>query len=109
MDKDVEDVQQSQQYDVELFQKRFDNGYDIYDDQLYVDWLRQEHPDCLPGSAHLDVHVHEHPDLPESGLPVNQEVATDTPETLPASESTLEGSSSSLSSSLSSTKQLNPS
>jgi len=62
--------------------------------------------DCLPGSAHLDVHVHKHPDLPETGLPVNQEVATDRPETLPASESTLEGSSSSLSLSLSSTRQL---
>jgi len=106
MDKDVEGVEQSQQYDVELFQKRFDNGYDIYDDQLYVDWLRQEHPDCLPGSAHPDVHVHERLDLPESQLPVNQEAANDTPETLPASESTLEGSSSSLSSSLSSTRQL---
>ena len=29
MDKDVEGVEQSQQYDVELFQQRFDNGYDI--------------------------------------------------------------------------------
>ena len=78
----------------------------VHDDQLYGDWLRQEHPDCLPGSAHHVVHVHEHLDLSESGLPVNQEVANDTPETLPARKSTLEGSSSSLSSSLSSTRQL---
>jgi len=105
MDKDVEGVEQSQQYDVELFQKRFDNGYDIYDDQMYVDWLRQEHPDCLQDLAHPDVHVHKRLDLPESGLPVNQEQLM-IPETLPASESTLEGSSSSLSLSLSSTRQL---
>jgi len=76
----------------------------VHDDQLYVDWLRQEHPDCPPGSAHHVVHVHEHLDLSESSLPVSQEVATDTPETLPATESTLKGSSSYLSSSLSSTR-----
>ena len=39
---------------------------------------------------------------------MNQEVATDMPETLPASESNLEGSSSSLFSSLSFTRQLIP-
>jgi len=33
---------------VKLFQRRFDNGYDIYDDPVYVEWLRQQHPDVLP-------------------------------------------------------------
>jgi len=58
------------------------------------------------GSKHLDVHVNKQFELPENELPVNEEVATDPPETLPADESSLEGSSTSLSSSLSSTRQL---
>ena len=32
----------------ELFQRRYDNGYNIYDDQTYVSWLQQQHPDDLP-------------------------------------------------------------
>jgi len=62
-----------------------------YDDPLYFDWLRKEHPDSFPASKHLDVHVDEQLELPENELPVNQEVATDPPETLPASESSCEG------------------
>jgi len=69
-----------------LFQRRFDNGYDISDDPFYLDWLRKEHPDSFPGS---DVHVDEQLELPENELPVNQDIATDPPETLPASESSL--------------------
>ena len=34
--------------DVCLFRNRFENGYDLYHDNRYVDWLRQEHPDSLP-------------------------------------------------------------
>ena len=55
--EDVEGVEQIQQYDIELFEQRFDNGYDIYDDLSYLDCLRKEHPDSLPGSKHLDVRV----------------------------------------------------
>ena len=42
---------------IKLFQWRFNNGYDIYDDPLYLDWLRQEHPDSLPAPEHLNQHV----------------------------------------------------
>ena len=101
MDRDVEDVVQSQQYGVELFQKRFDNGDDIYNDQLYVDWLRQTVSQVQHTLMYISTGT-----LISLKVAVNQEVATDTPETLPASESTLEGSSSSLSSSLLSTRQL---
>ena len=33
---------------IELFQRRYDNGYNIYDNQMYVSWLQQQHPDDLP-------------------------------------------------------------
>ena len=33
---------------INLFERRYDNGYDIYDDQMYVAWLQQQHPDDLP-------------------------------------------------------------
>jgi len=29
------------------FEKRFENGYNIYIDQTYVQWLRMHHPDHL--------------------------------------------------------------
>ena len=32
---------------IELFQRRYDNDYNIYDDQIYVSWLQQQHPDDL--------------------------------------------------------------
>ena len=31
--------------DICLFLNRFENGYDLYHDNMYVNWLRQEHPD----------------------------------------------------------------
>ena len=91
---------------IESFQRRFDNGYYIYDDPLYLDWLRQEHPDSLPAPEHLIQHVDEQLDLSVSELPVNQEAATDVIDISVASGSSLEGSSTSLSSSLSSTREL---
>lgn len=36
---------------ITLFQQRFDNGYDLYHDSMYVAWLQQEHPEALPSSS----------------------------------------------------------
>ena len=36
-----------------LFQTRYENGYDIYEDPMYVEWLRQQHPDALPEDISL--------------------------------------------------------
>ena len=30
------------------FENRYDNGYDIFTDQKYVQWLSQYHPEVLP-------------------------------------------------------------
>ena len=32
----------------ELFNHRYENGYNLYNDQDYVAWLQQYHPDSLP-------------------------------------------------------------
>ena len=34
----------------ELFRKRFEEGYDIYTDGRYVQWLKEHHPDTLPAT-----------------------------------------------------------
>ena len=33
---------------VKKYDKRFDNGYNIYTDENYVQWLRRFHPNYLP-------------------------------------------------------------
>ena len=33
---------------VTLFERRYDNGYNLYHDKMYVAWLQQEHPECIP-------------------------------------------------------------
>ena len=33
---------------IKKFEKRFENGYNIYTNQTYVQWLRIHHPDHLP-------------------------------------------------------------
>jgi len=33
---------------IKKFEKRFENGYNIYINQTYVQWLRIHHPDHLP-------------------------------------------------------------
>ena len=33
---------------VKKYEKRFENGYNIYTDENYVQWLRKFHPDYLP-------------------------------------------------------------
>ena len=33
---------------IKKFEKRFENGYNIYTDHNYVEWLRIHHPDHLP-------------------------------------------------------------
>jgi len=87
--------------DVELFQRRFNNGYNVYDDPLYVAWLRYEHPDSLPDPLHL-----VNPTAEEAQI--NNPVASDLMNTLAevASGSNLDSSSGSesLSWSLSTTR-----
>ena len=34
----------------ELFRRRFEEGYDVYDDNEYILWLRSHHPNALPNS-----------------------------------------------------------
>ena len=34
--------------ELERFENRFENGYDIFTDEKYVAWLRQYHPDSVP-------------------------------------------------------------
>ena len=36
-----------------LFQTRYKNGYDIFEDSMYVEWLRKQHPDSLPENISL--------------------------------------------------------
>jgi len=36
-----------------LFQARHENGYGIYEDPMYVEWLQQQHPDALPEDISL--------------------------------------------------------
>ena len=31
-----------------MFQRRYENEYDVYTDQEYISWLREFHPDSLP-------------------------------------------------------------
>ena len=81
------------------FQRKFDNGYDLYSDPLYLNWLRHEHPDSLPEHLNLDQHANEQPDPIADEL--DQEVATNPIHTSVGSRPSLEGSSTSLSSSLS--------
>ena len=33
---------------ITLFERRYNNGYNLYHDKVYVAWLQQEHPECLP-------------------------------------------------------------
>ena len=35
---------------IKKFEKRFNNGYNIFTDKSYVQWLRKFHPDYLPPS-----------------------------------------------------------
>jgi len=37
-----------------LFQRRYDNGYNLYENSMYIAWLQQEHPDHLPGGMELN-------------------------------------------------------
>ena len=34
--------------ELERFENRFENGYEIFTDEKYVAWLRQYHPDSVP-------------------------------------------------------------
>ena len=34
--------------ELERFENRFENGYDIFTDEKYMAWLRQYHPDSVP-------------------------------------------------------------
>ena len=41
------------EYQVSLFQQRYDNEYNLYHDKMYVSWLQQEHSECLPNDLKI--------------------------------------------------------
>ena len=41
---------------IEEYETRFENGYNIYMDEGYVQWLREVHPDSLP-SGKIIIHL----------------------------------------------------
>ena len=100
-----------------LFQNRFENGYDLYHDNMYVDWLRQEHPDSLPdglvNDEQVDTSVTVHPSTMANNLEQeetaerNGDISTNTSFISQESEpSNDDANSTSLSSSLSMTRKL---
>ena len=44
-----------------LFERRFDNGYNLYMDSDYVTWLKIHHPESLPGDLHESIPIAEIP------------------------------------------------
>ena len=46
---DVSTQQQSNDEKESLYRKRYDEGYDVFDDE-YVEWLRYNHPESVPTS-----------------------------------------------------------
>ena len=40
--------------DEELFKKRYEEGYNIYDDPNYVSWLTKNHPETVPALHESD-------------------------------------------------------
>ena len=45
-DNDVPD--ESTEELLEVYERRFENGYDIFTDKKYVAWLQKNHPDSIP-------------------------------------------------------------
>jgi len=44
---------------IEKYERTFENGYNIYTDKGYVQWLREFHPDSLPSAvAYLELYVY---------------------------------------------------
>ena len=49
---------------LQKYEKRFENGYNIYTDKGYVQWLREVHPDSLPsGKIIISLFNHCHKTL----------------------------------------------
>ena len=103
--------------DICLFQNRFENGYGLYHDNLYVDWLRQEHPNSLPdglvNDEQVDTSVTVHPSTMANNLEQEEiaeqecDISTNTSFVSQESEpSNDDANSTSLSSSLSMTRKL---
>jgi hypothetical protein len=65
--------------ELECFETRFDNGYDIFTDERYLTWLRQYHPDSTPqgdvslGST-LNNESRSDDDQPENGTFSSEEL-----------------------------------
>ena len=36
--------------EIQLFERRFEEGYNVYIDQRYIDWMNSTHPNCLPAN-----------------------------------------------------------
>ena len=44
---------------IKLFERQYENGYNIYDDQIYASWLQQKHPNDLPENLSLSTNTKE--------------------------------------------------
>ena len=47
----------------ELFQTRFENGYDLFIDPNYISWLQLNHPESLPAHVSADLNRDDNMDL----------------------------------------------
>ena len=36
--------------EIQLFERRFEEGYNVYIDQRYINWMNSTHPNCLPAN-----------------------------------------------------------
>ena len=36
--------------EIQLFERRFEEGYNVYIDQKYINWMNSTHPNCLPAN-----------------------------------------------------------
>ena len=52
----------------ELFQTRYENGYDLFIDPNYVSWLQLHHPESLPEHVSTDLNYDNNMDLDDNLL-----------------------------------------
>ena len=55
--------------EIQLFERRYEEGYNVYIDQRYIDWMNSTHPNCLPTNLRKPItksFSSTHDDAPQS-------------------------------------------